>query len=98
MPSLLQPDPMTVEMVAEVCSTSDSAKDFQSSLNEINHHNAWVDFWEMFNARYHFNNEEFLSGREMITEGVFAIKYSVKQQSYQAARETLGKVLHTLQV
>ncbi|XP_046719939.1 von Willebrand factor A domain-containing protein 7-like [Silurus meridionalis] len=95
--NLILPEPLTVKSVAKACSSSDSAKEFQSSINEINHHNAWVDFWHFFSAHYHFENEEFMSGRQLITEGVFAVKYSVKQKNYQAAREALGKVLHTLQ-
>ncbi|KAI5107709.1 von Willebrand factor A domain-containing protein 7 isoform X1 [Silurus meridionalis] len=91
------PNPLTVKSVAESCYSSDSAKDFQSSLNKINHHNAWVDFWNFFTPSYHFDNEMFLAGRKLITDGVSVVKYSVKKQSYQTAREALGKVLHTLQ-
>ncbi|KAB5581392.1 hypothetical protein PHYPO_G00175120 [Pangasianodon hypophthalmus] len=95
--SFILPDPLTVESVAEACHSSDSAKDFQSSINKINHHNAWVDFWHFFSARYHFDNEEFLSGRDLITKGLGTVKDSVNKQRYQAAREALGKILHTLQ-
>ncbi|XP_058236777.1 von Willebrand factor A domain-containing protein 7-like [Hemibagrus wyckioides] len=89
--------PLTVDSVAEACFSSHFAKHFHRSINEINHHNAWVDFSKMFIPSYHFNSEEFLSGRDLITKGVSAVKYSVRQQSYQAAREALGKILHTLQ-
>ncbi|XP_058242002.1 von Willebrand factor A domain-containing protein 7-like [Hemibagrus wyckioides] len=88
---------LTVRSVAGSCYSSDSAKDFQKSIDEINHYNAWVDFWHFFTARYHFDSEEFFAGRDLITEGLFAVKYSIKEQNYQAAREALGKILHTLQ-
>ncbi|KAK3554502.1 hypothetical protein QTP70_024408 [Hemibagrus guttatus] len=90
------PDTLTVKSVARSC-YSDSAKDFQISINDINGHNALVDLKHMFDAPYHFDNEEILAGRELITEGLFAVKYSIKEQSYEAARKALGKILHTLQ-
>lgn len=84
--------------MADFCSLSDSAKDFQRSINEINKHNAMVDVQYPFTGRYHFDNEEFWAGRELITNGSSVLINHVKQQRYQAAREVLGKVLHTLQV
>lgn len=51
-----------------------------------------------FSAPHHFNSEDFLGGRRLITEGMVAIKANVREENFQAARETLGKVLHTLQV
>ncbi|KAK2852310.1 hypothetical protein Q7C36_007511 [Tachysurus vachellii] len=89
--------PMNVNSVAEACSSSKSAKSFQRSINDISSYNAWVDFWKYFSPSYHFCNEEFLAGRDIITAGVSAVKYSVKRQRYEAARERLGKILHTLQ-
>ncbi|KAK2852313.1 hypothetical protein Q7C36_007514 [Tachysurus vachellii] len=89
--------PMTVNSVAEACSLSQSAKHFQRSIDDINQHNARVDFWKYFEPSFHFCNEEFLAGRDIITAGVSAVKCSVKQQRYEAAREELGKILHPLQ-
>ncbi len=51
-----------------------------------------------FSAPHHFNSEAFLKGRGLITEGVEAIKANIGEENFQAARETLGRVLHTLQV
>ncbi|XP_053478034.1 von Willebrand factor A domain-containing protein 7-like [Ictalurus furcatus] len=93
----VMPVPLTVMSVAGSCYASDSAKDFQRSLDKINCHNAWVDFRHFSDHSYHFDNELFLSGRQIITNGLSAVKYNVKQQSYQAARAELGKILHTLQ-
>lgn len=52
----------------------------------------------MFDAEYHFNNEKFLLGRNLITNGVAAVKSSVKRNNFETARVKLGEVLHTLQV
>uniref|UniRef100_A0A3B5LXW9 Uncharacterized protein n=1 Tax=Xiphophorus couchianus TaxID=32473 RepID=A0A3B5LXW9_9TELE len=46
---------------------------------------------------HHFNSEAFLEGRGLITEGVAAIKANIRKENFKAARETLGRVLHTIQ-
>uniref|UniRef100_A0AAZ3R5M4 VWA7 N-terminal domain-containing protein n=1 Tax=Oncorhynchus tshawytscha TaxID=74940 RepID=A0AAZ3R5M4_ONCTS len=46
---------------------------------------------------HHFNSEAFAEGRRLITDGVASIKANVQRENFQAARETLGRVLHTLQ-
>lgn len=51
-----------------------------------------------FSDPHHFNSEAFLEGRSLILEGMAAIKANVRNENFQAARETLGRVLHTLQV
>lgn len=51
-----------------------------------------------FSAPHHFNSEAFLEGRGLITESTVAIKANIRKENFQAARETLGRVLHTLQV
>lgn len=51
-----------------------------------------------FSAPHHFNSEAFIEGRALITQGMGVIKANVKKANFQAARETLGRVLHTLQV
>lgn len=57
-----------------------------------------MDVRYVFNAIRHFDDESFLAGRDVITTGVSIVKASIKQQSYEAARQKLGEVLHTLQV
>lgn len=49
-------------------------------------------------APHHFNSEAFLEGRGLIIEGMAAIKANIREENFHAARETLGKILHTLQV
>ncbi|KAM6971803.1 von Willebrand factor A domain-containing protein 7 [Aplochiton taeniatus] len=74
-----------------------SAAKFVSALNEIYMQNGLVDRDFMDRAPYHFNSEAFLEGRGLITEGVGSIKANLRGENFQAARETLGRVMHTLQ-
>ncbi|XP_032401524.1 uncharacterized threonine-rich GPI-anchored glycoprotein PJ4664.02-like [Xiphophorus hellerii] len=46
---------------------------------------------------FHFHSEAFLTGRDLITQGLSSLKASVKEQNFQAARNTLGRICHTLQ-
>ncbi|XP_072533312.1 von Willebrand factor A domain-containing protein 7-like [Salminus brasiliensis] len=91
------PSKLTVESLTAACSSPDSAKGFQKSINKIVGSNAWVDFRHFFKPENHFTDEAFFSGRDLITTGVRIAKNSIKQQSYEAAREKLGEVLHALQ-
>ncbi|KAL7877063.1 hypothetical protein SRHO_G00037060 [Serrasalmus rhombeus] len=94
------PKTLTEGSVAAVCSSSASAKAFIRSIDKITENNAAVDLPShyFFNPIYHFDDETFLRGRDLITSGVSIVKASVKEQSYEAARAKLGEVLHTLQV
>uniref|UniRef100_A0A3Q3WK07 Uncharacterized protein n=1 Tax=Mola mola TaxID=94237 RepID=A0A3Q3WK07_MOLML len=46
---------------------------------------------------HHFNSESFPKGRALIIEGMGTIKANIRQENFQAARETLGRILHVLQ-
>uniref|UniRef100_UPI0037E8375D von Willebrand factor A domain-containing protein 7-like n=1 Tax=Semicossyphus pulcher TaxID=241346 RepID=UPI0037E8375D len=74
-----------------------SGAKFHSALQEIYTHSGLVDRDFVNSAPHHFNSEAFLEGRRLITEGVLAIKANIRYQNFKAARETLGRVLHTLQ-
>ncbi|XP_047432280.1 von Willebrand factor A domain-containing protein 7-like [Mugil cephalus] len=74
-----------------------SGSKFHSSLQEIYFQNRMVDRDFVNSAPHHFNSEAFLEGRALITEGTVAIKANIRNENFQAARETLGRVLHTLQ-
>ncbi|XP_051982732.1 von Willebrand factor A domain-containing protein 7-like [Xyrauchen texanus] len=50
-----------------------------------------------FSAPYHFDNEAFREGREIITQGLDAVKASMKAGSFSSARIRLGIVCHTVQ-
>ncbi|XP_038146511.1 von Willebrand factor A domain-containing protein 7 [Cyprinodon tularosa] len=75
-----------------------SGAKFQSALQEIYTQNGLVDRDFVNSAPHHFNSEAFLEGRGLITEGMVAIKANIGKENFKAARETLGRVLHTLQV
>lgn len=60
--------------------------------------NGFVDRDFMGSAPHHFNNEAFNEGRNLIIQGTAAIKANVRTDNLQSARETLGRVCHTLQV
>lgn len=49
-------------------------------------------------APHHFNSETFVEGRWLIIEGLATIKSNIRLQNFKAARETLGRTLHVLQV
>ncbi|XP_072318601.1 von Willebrand factor A domain-containing protein 7-like [Eucyclogobius newberryi] len=90
------------EQIVQAClgptATGDvSGAKFHSALQEIYMQNGLVDRDFVASAPHHFNSEAFLEGRSLITEGVAAIKANVRNENFQAARETLGRVLHTLQ-
>ncbi|XP_034444393.1 von Willebrand factor A domain-containing protein 7 [Hippoglossus hippoglossus] len=74
-----------------------SGAKFRSALQEIYNQNGLVDRDFVSSAPHHFNSEAFLEGRGLITEGMVAIKANIRKENFQAARETLGRVLHTLQ-
>lgn len=74
-----------------------SGAKFHSALQEIYTQNGLVDRDFVNSAPHHFNSEAFLEGRGLIMEGMVAIKANIRKENFQAARETLGRVLHTLQ-
>ncbi|XP_074484873.1 von Willebrand factor A domain-containing protein 7-like [Sebastes fasciatus] len=74
-----------------------SGAKFQSALQQIYTQNGLVDRDFVNSAPHHFNSEAFLEGRGLIMEGMGAIKAAIRMENFQAARETLGRVLHTLQ-
>uniref|UniRef100_A0AAZ3Q054 VWA7 N-terminal domain-containing protein n=1 Tax=Oncorhynchus tshawytscha TaxID=74940 RepID=A0AAZ3Q054_ONCTS len=90
--------PLTVEALSLACSSSWSAKSFQSAISDVTWRNAGVDFRHLFNEKYHFDGERFVEGRKLITDGMTSVKASIKQVNFEAARQKLGVILHNLQV
>lgn len=74
-----------------------SGAKFRSALQDIYTQNGLVDRDFVNSAPHHFNSEAFLEGRSLIIQGIVAIKANIREENFQAARETLGRVLHTLQ-
>lgn len=74
-----------------------SGAKFRTALNQIYKQNGIVDQDFMSSAPHHFNNEAFIEGRNLIIQGTAAIKANIRTDNFQSARETLGRVCHTLQ-
>ncbi|XP_044079816.1 von Willebrand factor A domain-containing protein 7-like [Siniperca chuatsi] len=91
------PPPFTAESVAAACQASKSSKSFRQTINLIQSRNQLVDLRHALDSSYHFDNENFAEGRKIITEGLSAVKASNKRGNFDAARETLGVILHPLQ-
>ncbi|XP_041957562.1 von Willebrand factor A domain-containing protein 7 [Alosa sapidissima] len=74
-----------------------SAAKFRTALNQIYMQNGLVDRDLANSPAHHFSNEAFVQARTLITEGTVSVKANVRKENFQAARETLGRVCHTLQ-
>lgn len=57
-----------------------------------------MDIRHALNGSFHFDEEMFVQGRKIITEGILAVKASNKQENFEAARQKLGEIFHPLQV
>ncbi len=57
-----------------------------------------MDIRHALNASFHFDEEMFVQGRKIITEGMLAVKASNNQENFEAARQNLGEIFHPLQV
>lgn len=90
-------EPFTADGVAVACGASESSKTFRQAITFVTLRNARVDLRHALNASFHFDEEMFLQGRSIITEGIEAIKASNVQENYKAARQKLGEIFHPLQ-
>ncbi|KAK1883219.1 von Willebrand factor A domain containing protein 7 [Dissostichus eleginoides] len=89
--------PLTAESVAVACEASKSSKSFSDATKLIQKKNRHTDKYYFYSAPHHFDDEQFLEGRRLITEGLSVVKASNKRENFVAAREKLGRILHTLQ-
>ncbi|XP_063748781.1 von Willebrand factor A domain-containing protein 7-like isoform X2 [Eleginops maclovinus] len=89
--------PLTADSVVAACEASKSSKSFRKVIQFIQKKNRRTDYWYLLSARHHFDDERFLEGRKLITEGLSAVKASIKRENFVTAREKLGRILHTLQ-
>ncbi|MEQ2224580.1 hypothetical protein ILYODFUR_008971 [Ilyodon furcidens] len=89
--------PFTAEGVAAACGASQSLKTFQQAITSITLRNIRVDIRYALIASFHFDQETFVQGRKIITEGMIAVKASNKMENYEAARQKLGEIMHPLQ-
>ncbi|XP_053477848.1 von Willebrand factor A domain-containing protein 7 [Ictalurus furcatus] len=74
-----------------------SGAKFHEALNQIYMQNGLVDRDFVSSNPHHFNSEAFKEGHSLIIQGIASVKASIRKDNLQAARETLGRVLHTLQ-
>ncbi|KAJ8342070.1 hypothetical protein SKAU_G00319980 [Synaphobranchus kaupii] len=92
---------LSVSTVQRACSPSPSSLlsviKFKVSIFTVYISNAAVDAIHFFSDEHHFCGEEFIGGRNLITNGRASIKANVRQNNFFSARLTLGKILHTLQ-
>ncbi|KAM6984482.1 von Willebrand factor A domain-containing protein 7-like [Tautogolabrus adspersus] len=89
--------PFTAEGVAVACGAPKSSKSFRQAITFITLRNIRVDLRHALNASFHFDEEMFVQGRKIISEGIEAIKASNVQENYEAARQKLGEICHPLQ-
>ncbi|XP_047463501.1 von Willebrand factor A domain-containing protein 7-like [Mugil cephalus] len=91
------PEILTVRAVAEACGASGSCKTFRQAIHFIKVRNVRVDFRYPLSYEFHFDSETFDEGRKIVAEGLLAIKASLNQENYKAARQKLGEILHPVQ-
>ncbi|KAM3601821.1 uncharacterized protein V6R79_019411 [Siganus canaliculatus] len=89
--------PFTVEAVVVACGAPKSSKSFQQAITSISLFNVRVDLRHALNASFHFDDEMFLQGKNIITEGISVVKASNKQENYEVSREIFGQISHPLQ-
>ncbi|XP_039682395.1 von Willebrand factor A domain-containing protein 7-like [Perca fluviatilis] len=89
--------PLTPNAVAAACEASKSSKSFCKAIKLIQENNRGVDMFRFYLPPFHFDDETFSEGRNIITDGLSAVKASNKRENFEAAREQLGKILHPLQ-
>ncbi|XP_072535233.1 von Willebrand factor A domain-containing protein 7-like [Salminus brasiliensis] len=88
---------LTEVSVAAACLSPASAATLKSAISEIQLRNARVDIRYITDSKYHFDDESFEEGRNLITQGVSLVKACLKLKNYESARLQLGETLHTLQ-
>ncbi|XP_051903526.1 von Willebrand factor A domain-containing protein 7-like [Hippocampus zosterae] len=93
----LPSQPFTASGVAAACRAQGSVKSFQRAISSITLRNVRVDLLEALDPRFHFDDETFVGGRDIITTGLQMVKAENKQQNFEAAQDSLGETLHTLQ-
>ncbi|XP_055082969.1 von Willebrand factor A domain-containing protein 7-like isoform X3 [Periophthalmus magnuspinnatus] len=90
------PASFTIESVAEACAAREAAKSFGKNIRTIKDKNAAVDV-KVLSSRRHFDGETFKEGKKLITDGLKAVKSSIKKDNMKFARSKIGEILHTLQ-
>ncbi|KAM9315079.1 von Willebrand factor A domain-containing protein 7 isoform 2-T2 [Pholidichthys leucotaenia] len=101
--SLTIDNSLSVDEVQTACSSAGtstslrSSVTFHTSIATMFFSNADVDFFLFLSPVHHFDDESFHGGRDLIKEGVHAVKKSVEKDNFIIGRITLGSICHTLQ-
>ncbi|XP_016116343.1 von Willebrand factor A domain-containing protein 7-like [Sinocyclocheilus grahami] len=90
------PIELNSKTLAEVCGHG-THENFEKAIQIISYYNVKTDLKHFPDAKYHFDNEEFTEGKKLIITGIENITKSIKNDQFDDARITLGKILHTLQ-
>ncbi|XP_017272500.1 von Willebrand factor A domain-containing protein 7 isoform X2 [Kryptolebias marmoratus] len=91
------PDELVQACLGPTAKGDVSSAKFRSAIRDITVQNGLVDHDFDSSAPHHFHSETFLEGRGLILEGMLAIKANIREENFMAVRETLGRILHTLQ-
>uniref|UniRef100_A0AAZ1WUY8 von Willebrand factor A domain containing 10, tandem duplicate 1 n=1 Tax=Oreochromis aureus TaxID=47969 RepID=A0AAZ1WUY8_OREAU len=84
--------------VQKACLSRDTSTiKFETAIASMYLSNAAVDQIFLLSAARHFDDETFHRGRDIITEGVSAVKAHAKLENYFRGRLSLGQICHTLQ-
>ncbi|XP_073670360.1 von Willebrand factor A domain-containing protein 7-like [Paramisgurnus dabryanus] len=90
---------LTVFAVEQACSELNSLQsthDFQSAITSTYYSNAAVDADHIHPER-HCDAEKIREAQSLITDGLKSVKTNIDKESYDFARNSLGKICHTLQ-
>nr|XP_055060958.1 von Willebrand factor A domain-containing protein 7-like [Misgurnus anguillicaudatus] len=90
---------LTVFAVEQACSELNSLQsthDFQSAITSTYYSNAAVDV-DHIHPEQHCDAEKIREAQQLITDGLKSVKINIDKESYDSARNSLGKICHTLQ-
>ncbi|XP_055060960.2 von Willebrand factor A domain-containing protein 7-like isoform X1 [Misgurnus anguillicaudatus] len=90
---------LTVFAVQKACSKLhflQSTHGFQSAIASVYYSNAAVDV-DHIRPERHCDAEKIREAQQLITDGLKSVKTNIDKESYVFARNSLGKICHTLQ-
>ncbi|KAK7175488.1 hypothetical protein R3I93_002412 [Phoxinus phoxinus] len=90
-------DILNVKTLAKACKKEEFTKNFETGIQMISYYNVITDLEHPGSAKHHFDNEEFVDGKALITNGKQNVINSIKSNKFDDARKALGEILHTLQ-
>ncbi|XP_041864509.1 von Willebrand factor A domain-containing protein 7-like [Melanotaenia boesemani] len=98
------PQPFTAKSIATACAAPKSVKSFLDTINHIQSFNWITDIAHVLDSEYHFDDEMFIEGKKIITDGLDTVRSAIlKNNSLLGpvlatwAKINLGVILHPLQ-